>query len=627
MIGTCCDGRFKLKLLPSLALTTVVWLLAETTEASISIFNDVVPSLPIGDPWNVGGPLTVGETLTGEMTIDSGSDVENTDGYVANNAGSTGVVTVNGSGTTWSNSGELRMGNSGAGTLNINGGATVSVGGNTRLGNLPGGSGTANIDGLGSALESDNFFLVGREGNGTLNVFNGGHVSDLIGGIAIFEGSFGAVTIDGIGTLWTNSDEMQVADGGTGFLSILNGGVVASPRGFLAVAAAGIGSAVVSGPDSQWNNSDQLQVGYGGSGTLDVTAGASVTSNFGYLGSLFGSSGAMTVAGVGSSFNNASELSVGYEGSGTLKILGGAQVSDSIATIGNLATGTGTAMVDGTGSTWTNSERLTVGGFGTGTLEIVQGGLVSAGAIDGSGAVSFDGGTLRITTSDSASNPMTIELGGGVVDIPLVANVVTFSGTVMGAGGLTKTGAGILGLAGTSGYSGSTRVAQGVLEFSEANLDDAADVHLAADAALELQFSGTDQIDALFVNSSAQPVGTYGAIGSGADFEILQFAGPGLLRVTSLGLDGDYNDNGTVDAADYTVWRDMLGSNSSLPNDITPGVGNDDYDRWLSRFGMANSSGSSAIQNVPIPEPNFGVQFTSLAAIVGSFRRKSHLKG
>ncbi len=40
---------------------------------------------------------------------------------------------------------------------------------------------------------------------------------------------------------------------------------------------------------------------------------------------------------------------------------------------------------------------------------------------------------------------------------------------------------------------------------------------------------------------------------------------------------GDYNGNGTVDAADYTIWRNNLGSLASLPNDETSGVGLDDY--------------------------------------------------
>jgi hypothetical protein len=51
---------------------------------------------------------------------------------------------------------------------------------------------------------------------------------------------------------------------------------------------------------------------------------------------------------------------------------------------------------------------------------------------------------------------------------------------------------------------------------------------------------------------------------------------------------GDYNDNATVDAADYVVWRKTLGTNFELPNEApteTPGmVTEGDYDVWVENF-------------------------------------------
>ena len=68
------------------------------------------------------------------------------------------------------------------------------------------------------------------------------------------------------------------------------------------------------------------------------------------------------------------------------------------------------------------------------------------------------------------------------------------------------------------------------------------------------------------------------------------------------GTPGDYNNNGVVDAADYTVWRDKLGTSTTLPNDTTPGsVTQADYDVWKSNFG--NHSGSGAGANAAVPEP------------------------
>jgi hypothetical protein len=76
------------------------------------------------------------------------------------------------------------------------------------------------------------------------------------------------------------------------------------------------------------------------------------------------------------------------------------------------------------------------------------------------------------------------------------------------------------------------------------------------------------------------------------------------LDVTSVssGTPGDYNSNGIVDAADYTVFRDHLGQSVTLPNDSTPGsVTQADYDVWKSNFGNHSGSGSGASAAVPEP--------------------------
>jgi hypothetical protein len=63
---------------------------------------------------------------------------------------------------------------------------------------------------------------------------------------------------------------------------------------------------------------------------------------------------------------------------------------------------------------------------------------------------------------------------------------------------------------------------------------------------------------------------------------------------------GDYNRNGAVDAADYTVWRNRLGEQFTLPNEdpmVTPGqVTPEDYDAWKANFGMTcGVSGAGAL--------------------------------
>jgi hypothetical protein len=101
---------------------------------------------------------------------------------------------------------------------------------------------------------------------------------------------------------------------------------------------------------------------------------------------------------------------------------------------------------------------------------------------------------------------------------------------------------------------------------------------------------------------------------------------------------GDYNGNGVVDAADYTRWRDNLGSSVVLPNDSTPGtVTAADYSVWKANFGnAAGPTGTGALirgfvryvtsgagAGSVVPEPSsvllVGIGLSSLA--VGNRRR------
>ena len=82
-------------------------------------------------------------------------------------------------------------------------------------------------------------------------------------------------------------------------------------------------------------------------------------------------------------------------------------------------------------------------------------------------------------------------------------------------------------------YTGDTTVEAGTLSIDAAYLADTADVILTADATLNLDFVGTDTINALFIAGDAQVPGTWGAVGSGAANETTLITGTGLLQVTA----------------------------------------------------------------------------------------------
>lgn len=85
--------------------------------------------------------------------------------------------------------------------------------------------------------------------------------------------------------------------------------------------------------------------------------------------------------------------------------------------------------------------------------------------------------------------------------------------------------------------------------------------------------------------------------------------GPNVLRLELVdliaGLLGDYNQDGTINAADYTVYRNRKAGigGTTLPNDAgAPGVTIDDYNYWKLHYGEPNGSGS-AFGGSEVPEP------------------------
>ena len=82
---------------------------------------------------------------------------------------------------------------------------------------------------------------------------------------------------------------------------------------------------------------------------------------------------------------------------------------------------------------------------------------------------------------------------------------------------------------------------------------------------------------------------------------------------------GDYNQNGVVDAADYTLWRDNLGTTNVLPNDALGGtIGQGQYTQWKTNFGNTNGTGSTS--SVPEPASLVLALFISLLIVVHRHR-------
>jgi hypothetical protein len=94
------------------------------------------------------------------------------------------------------------------------------------------------------------------------------------------------------------------------------------------------------------------------------------------------------------------------------------------------------------------------------------------------------------------------------------------------------------------------------------------------------------------------------------------------LAEAPAGLQGDYNDDGKVDAADYVVWRKNEGTMNILPNDPHGDViGEDQYNTWREAFGDMSGGGSSS-PAVAAPEPTAALLMLMVGFAVAASRHR-----
>jgi hypothetical protein len=93
-----------------------------------------------------------------------------------------------------------------------------------------------------------------------------------------------------------------------------------------------------------------------------------------------------------------------------------------------------------------------------------------------------------------------------------------------------------------------------------------------------------------------------------------------IVPTLPVGVIGDFNNDGVVNAADYVVWR-RAPPNATLPNDDSPGVVDaSDYADWRANFGKSAPVNGAALTANSIPEPA-GVVLLVIAILIGSMVR------
>ena len=482
---------------------------------------------------NFDGDLYVATTGTATLEVIAGGYATNTTGYLGFNAGGVGTATVL-SGT-WANSGNLYVGGEGTGTLNVTGGSVTNSDGyiatsNNSVGTVTVSSGTWANGGM---------LVVGLGGTGTLNV-TGGSVTNSRGYLGNSNNSVGTVTVSG-GT-WATSGELKIGNYyddpefpddfaiATGTLTMTGGLVTVSGT---------LSRATYNGTSLgtiNLNAGGTLQIGTGGAGsrldvgnlTNDGTLVFNQSNNYTYSDSISGS-GAVTKAGAGTLTLSAANTYTGLTtivggtlaygtnntlGTGGVAVNGGvlnlSTFSDSVGTVtltsGTIA-GTGTLTsssgftMEGTGlasASLAGAVGLTKSGNGTLTLSAnngytgrtqVNGGVLAVNntnALAGTGTISFGGGSLQYSASNTRDYSAKILNSGSAIAIDTNGQNVTFA-TGLGSsntGGLTKSGAGTLTLTASNGYTGGTTISSGTLQVGNGGTTGSIDGNVVNNAML-----------------------------------------------------------------------------------------------------------------------------------------------
>lgn len=408
-----------------------------------------------GTTLNGTGSLVVGRGLSQTATMNI------LDGATASQSGtvsvgfdftSRGQLNIDGIGSSLTAAGDVVVGVNGVGELNVTNGGLLTVAGTSlNLGTGPASSGTVNVIGAGSVVDSASFTIVGFRNSGVINVLDGGrfNASQLVLG-SLDDDDRGEVTVSGAGAILDAAGIIDVGDRGTGRLDVLNGGTVLAGNVFIGESADSIDNQVnVSGIGSSLQVVSQIRVGNVGGGSLRIDDGATVTSAQGVVASEENTTGDVLVSGSGTRWDIESPIVVGLEGTGSIRIENGAQVTSRTASAGLRAGANGSLVISGAGSSLTTQFNTVIGDEGVGNLVVEDGGSIEllannaqlfVGENPGSvGTVLISGEGSRVSTPFFQMNngSLTIEDGGElfIKEGGNVSTVLVIAGEVSITGG------------------------------------------------------------------------------------------------------------------------------------------------------------------------------------------------
>lgn len=432
------------------SISTSVTVLAPSAGEAVSL--DLA-----GGSLSAGAFLQVGANGFGQLVVRDGASVNATivDLGVFS-ASAEGAVAVQSPGSALSSASILRVANLGRASLAVGNGGQVNITQQILIAQEPGSSGSITVNGTGSRIDTGGFISVGERGSGQMDIQTGGRVVSAGLGVAgSLPGSTGSVTVEGVNAVWIGDNQLFIGADGTGALGVFGGASVSAKKAASATNSAivvgrrgaGAGTITVDGAGSTLEAVDgHLVVGFGslttadtlgGRGSLFVRNGGVVSSMNGYLARFPGSIGSVSIQ-AGGRWNVGGAMAVG---------------GDDLAPGGTaqLVVNGGTLIVPGPMRVWNNAVvSYDAGTLATGPMTLtgggrvlMQGGLVNAAKTLRVTALSIDSPAgSRIDLSDDR---MIVDYGGGVLTTP-IADIRGFLQTGYNGGnwagnGITSTSA------------------------------------------------------------------------------------------------------------------------------------------------------------------------------------------